>query len=81
MPKRKSKLWLMDLKDKVIISNTRFCPAHYFPHKLPSGEKIKTEKCHYHNSWYHILHHKPFCKVLRCKNYKFMMSKYQKRKK
>lgn len=77
----KENLWWMSIKDKVIISKNRFCPPHYLPHKLPFGEKINHELCHYHKNKLRMLHHKTFCRILKCKNYEFMIKKYQRDRK
>jgi hypothetical protein len=71
----------MGIKDKVEVSKTRHCPPHYLPHKLPFGNKVVMEPCHYHIAKWRMAHHKFFCKFLGCKNYKFMISKYDKIKK
>tara|TARA_Y100000310_G_scaffold8335_1_gene8909 strand:- start:31 stop:279 length:249 start_codon:yes stop_codon:yes gene_type:complete len=65
----------MNIKDKKIISKTRFCPPHYWPHKLPFGKKITDESCHIHKKKWRMNHHIPFCKKLKCPNYEFMMRK------
>ncbi len=72
---KKKKGWFMNIKDKLGISNTRCCPPHYLPHKLPFGKKICDEKCHIHHAKWRMEHHATFCKMLRCKNYDFMMQK------
>jgi hypothetical protein len=77
-PKKKGEPWFMNILDKTIISKTRFCPPHYFPHKLPVGEKIVDEPCHFHNAKWRMGHHKPFCKLLKCPNNKFMLGEYEK---
>ena len=77
-PKIENESWFMGIKDKIKISSNRFCPPHYFPHKLPFGEKITKEPCHFHKSKWRMLHHTIFCKLLGCKNYKFMIGKYKK---
>jgi len=71
---------LLNIKDEVIISKTRFCPPHYIPHKLPFGEKITNECCHYHHAGWRMLHHKLFCQILKCPNYDFMIKEYEKNK-
>lgn len=73
------KLWWMNLKDKIKISKTRCCPPHYWPHKLPFGEKVTCENCHIHINPLRKLHHYGYCKILGCPNYKFMKSKDQKK--
>ena len=75
------KLWFMGITDKIKISDDIWCPPHYFPHKLPFGDKITNEACHLHKSKWRMLHHLPYCKILRCKNYKFMVEKYNEMKK
>ena len=71
---------LLNIKDKKIISEKRFCPPHYIPHKLPFGEKIINEYCHVHNKKWRMAHHKFFCKLLKCPHYKFMIKEYKKQK-
>ena len=73
--------WFMGIKDKIKISNNRCCPKHYFPHKLPFGNKITNEHCHLHKSKWRMVHHILYCKFLKCKNYQFMITKYKKFKK
>lgn len=68
----------MNMEDKKTISKSKLCPAHYMPHKIPLGEKIKDERCHLHKKKLNMLHHTFFCKYLNCPNYKFMISKYKK---
>ena len=70
-------LWFMKIKDKINISDSRFCPPHYLPHKLPWGKKVTTENCHIHTTWWRMLHHSPFCRYLKCPNYSFMIKKYK----
>jgi len=71
----------MGIKDKVDVSKTRCCPPHYWPHKFPFGTKVIDESCHYHQAGWRMAHHNFFCQILGCKNYKFMVSEYNKRKK
>jgi len=75
------KIRLLDIGDKIIISNKRFCPPHYFPHKLPFGEKIADEPCHIHKARWREFHHNIFCRILRCPNFDFMLAENIKRKK
>jgi hypothetical protein len=71
----------MDIKDKKIISNEKHCPSHYLPHKIPFGEKISDEPCHFHYKKWRMMHHKPFCKfIVKCPHYEFMIKEYNKRK-
>jgi len=65
----------MNILDKVEISDSRRCPPHYLPHKLPIGDKIIDEKCHIHDADWRTAHHNYFCKVLDCPNYDFMIKK------
>lgn len=65
--------WFINIIDKIEISQTKFCPAHYLPHKLPIGKKIKNECCHYHKAKWRMLHHKFFCKILKCPHSEFMI--------
>jgi len=69
----KKQLWWMNILDKENISNNKFCPPHYIPHKLPFGKKITNEKCHIHKAKWRMKHHTIFCKILKCPHYKFMM--------
>ena len=71
----KKQLWWMNIHDKKDISNTRYCPAHYLPHKLPFWEKIIDEKCHIHKAKWRMKHHIAFCKILKCPNYDFMINR------
>ncbi len=73
--------YLLNIKDKIMLSKTRFCPPHYFPHKLPIGDKVADEPCHLHKRAWRMAHHIPFCKLLKCPNYSFMMAQYKKHKK
>jgi hypothetical protein len=68
---------LMNIKDKKILSKKRCCPPHYIPHKLPFGKKICDEPCHFHKARWRMWHHKWFCQVLGCVNYKWMIKKYE----
>ncbi len=72
----------MNIKDKIVISEHK-CPAHYLPHKLPFGEPINDESCHIHAHPLRMLHHRPFCKLLRCPHYDLMVdaSKEHRKKK
>jgi hypothetical protein len=67
------KIRWMEIKDKIDLADDRFCPPHYLPHKLPIGEKITDEKCHFHKAKWRMAHHATFCKVLKCPNYEFMI--------
>ena len=68
----------MNIKDKIIISEERVCPPHCLFHKLPFTKPITDELCHYHQKKWRTTHHILFCKYLRCKNYEFMINKYEK---
>ncbi len=68
---------LLKIKDKIEIAKDRFCPSHYLPHKLPFGEPITDEPCHYHERKWRMAHHQTFCKILKCPNYEFMIKEYQ----
>ena len=70
------KLRFLNIKDKKIISNDRFCSPHYIPHKFPMGEKVKDEPCHIHKNSLRMFHHKIFCKILDCPNYSNMIETY-----
>lgn len=72
---------LLNIKDKIIISSSKFCPPHYFPHKLPLGKKVICEECHLHKASWRMAHHKFFCKFLGCPHYKFMTKEGGKLKK
>jgi len=74
-------MWLIDIKDKVILSRKKCCPAHYFPHKFPVGKPVTKEACHFHKAKWRMFHHIFFCNILRCKHYNFMIEKYNKVKK
>ena len=51
----------------------RVCPPHKMPHVFPWKESVTDEPCHVHtNLIKYYLHHKPFCKILKCPNYKTM---------
>ena len=77
---KKKKLLFMNIKDKVDVGEG-FCPPHHLPHKPPIGEKISEEPCHFHTSKLRMAHHTPFCKLLKCHNYKRMIEKYKEYKK
>ena len=71
--------FLMTIWDKVSTeqlledSKERYCPPHTFPHTLPIlGQKVTDEPCHIHTSSWRQLHHKPFCKRLKCPHYQDM---------
>lgn len=74
----KKDVLFMNILDKVEISNCKFCPPHYLPHKLPFGKKIDDEPCHYHKARWRMMHHKFFCKLLKCPHYKYMIKRYKK---
>ncbi len=67
----------LNIKDKKIISKDKFCPAHCIPHKLPFTKHITNEPCHIHKKNWRMMHHKIFCKLLKCQHYKFMIKKYK----
>lgn len=73
------KLLFLDIGDKKIISKERFCPPHYFPHKLPVGKHIIDELCHIHDKKWRKIHHEIYCKFLKCQNYEFMIESYNKK--
>jgi hypothetical protein len=54
------------LDDKVHYNTGAHCPPHYLPHKLPVGRPVSDEPCHFHKSGFHMLHHTPFCRKLKC---------------
>lgn len=64
--------FFIKIKDKMIVPDC-FCPPHYLPHRFPIGEKIEDEPCHTHKSKWRMSHHIPFCKKLKCPNYKKMI--------
>ena len=70
-----AKLFLMDIPDKILIDNGK-CPPHYIPHKLPFGEPITNESCHFHNARWRMMHHSHYCKKLECPNYDRMIEAY-----
>jgi hypothetical protein len=78
--------WFMDVNDKIstdIILRDgaeRFCPPHYIPHKLPFGEKVTNEPCHFHESKLRTAHHDSFCRFLECPNYELMLEARKKYK-
>jgi hypothetical protein len=72
----KRRIFLMTIMDKTKISKNKFCPPHYFPHVLPWGKKIMDEPCHFHNAKWRMMHHRLYCKILKCPHYKFMMKKH-----
>lgn len=78
--KNKMKLFL-DIKDKKKISDNKFCPPHYIPHKLPFGKPIEDELCHIHEKKWRMVHHQFFCNYIGCQHYDFMMEKYDEFKK
>jgi hypothetical protein len=70
----------MNILDKVITikilkeKKKRFCPPHRLPHRFPFfTKKICDEECHIHKTFWRDSHHTPFCKLIRCKNFKAMM--------
>ena len=71
---------LLNIKDKKTISKNRFYPPHYIPHKFPFGKKITDEPCHYHKRKWRMAHHIPFCKLLNCPHYNFMIKNYKNKK-
>lgn len=73
--------WFMSIKDKIYVSENKFCPAHYIPHKLPFGQPVCHEYCHIHKRLWRMFHHKIFCKFLKCPHYDFMIKKYKENKK
>ncbi len=73
-------LWWMNIKDKTPLNNGNCCPAHYLPHKIPDGDPITDEPCHFHNNWLRMAHHRCFCTLLRCPHYEKMMEGYRNRK-
>jgi hypothetical protein len=70
-----NKHFFMKIKDKILISEELCCPPHYIPHKIPIGEKISDEPCHIHEAGWRMSHHVIFCKIIKCKNCGFMLSK------
>ena len=69
-----------DWKDKLYISKTKICPPHRIPHKLPLGKKIDYEICHIHTRKRGMAHHRPFCRIMKCKHYRYMLNEYKKYK-
>lgn len=75
-------VWGLNIEDKVEIEERElFCPPHCFPHKLPFTQPIINEPCHYHRKRWRMLHHIPYCKILKCSNYELMMKEYKKHRK
>lgn len=77
--------WWMHIDDKIIITEIdsegtpeKCCPPHYLPHKLPIGQPIEDEPCHYHENPLRMLHHVPFCYQW-CQHYESMMETYRNR--
>ena len=75
--KEKQKGWKLNIKDKHPLSKTKFCPPHCFPHRPPFTKPITKEPCHIHKAKWRMLHHKLFCKFLKCPHYKFMIKNYK----
>lgn len=71
----------MKINDKKEISKRRFCPPHCLPHKLPFTKPVTSEHCHTHSNKLRMFHHKLFCRLIKCPNYKFMIKEYNKSKK
>lgn len=69
-----------DWKDKLYLSDVKICPPHRIPHKIPLGRKITNECCHVHTKKRGMIHHRPFCKILKCKHYRYMVNEYRKYK-
>jgi hypothetical protein len=61
----------MKTKDQIDLKKG-ICPPHRWPH---FGKLHTKEKCHVHKSKLHQLHHIICCKLIRCKNYKYMFEK------
>ncbi len=72
--------WFMNILDKEDICDTKFCPPHYIPHKLPIGKKVTTERCHVHKAKWRMAHHTFYCQVLKCPHFKFMKKKHEEMK-
>jgi hypothetical protein len=76
--KDKEGRWFMKIKDKIetkeILKDNkeRCCPPHKIPHTL-FDKKVTNEPCHVHKAFLRNLHHKSFCKLLKCPPYKDMM--------
>lgn len=61
------------IETRTQITENNFCPPHYTPHKLPDGNPITDEPCHFHTSRIHqYLHHIPFC-LTKCPHYRTML--------
>jgi hypothetical protein len=73
------KLPFLKTSDEINVDKTKLCPFEkynyqkYFPFLLKSY-------CHSHKSRLHMLHHKLFCWLF-CKNYRYMIIKYNKSQK
>jgi len=68
---------LLEIKDKKDLEQELYCPPHCFPHKFPFTKPIKNERCHTHSRLWRMLHHIPFCYLVDCPNYQFMMQNYK----
>ena len=78
--KKPGKIRGFDWKDKLVISKSRICPPHRIPHKLPFGKKIDFEVCHIHRTKRGMAHHRPFCRIIKCQHYSYMVCEYKKYK-
>ena len=77
LTKKPRKIKGFDWKDKLTVSKTKICPPHRIPHKLPFGKKIDYETCHIHIRKRGMAHHRPFCKIMKCKHYGYMVNEYK----
>lgn len=69
-------------KNRINLNDGKYCPPHRLGEGVIeltiSGEKITNEPCHFHPSRLSmILHHIPFCKMLRCPHYNSMIKAYK----
>jgi len=67
----------LNVQDKVTVEGDATCTPHHLPHRLPYGEPISDESCHYHHGMLRMSHHVPFCILLRCQHYQTMMDAYR----
>jgi len=74
----KRKYWFMNIKDKDNLENGKYCPPHRLPHTLPIiGDPVIDEPCHIHRSRLRMIHHRLFCKIIKCPNYYTMLEEYR----
>jgi hypothetical protein len=69
-------LWV-DIEDKVELKEEKYRPPHCLPHKFPFTKPITDEPCHFHDKRWRMGHYILYCKILKCKNYDFMINQYK----